>query len=121
MIAKPTDGLLICLAAAWAGNLDLGIIERAFGHDASPHRRISAHGLKSISGRGRPILHLAKRTQNIIDISIDLAVTSRRIGLHPMPCVCDCRTKLETVSAFQPLLRIDLAELSQSPAAKAGH
>jgi hypothetical protein len=59
----------------------------------------------------------------MIDISIDLAVTSRRIGLlfHPMPCACDCRTKLETVSAFQPLLRIELAELSQSPAAKAGH
>jgi hypothetical protein len=37
MIAKPTDGLLVCLAAARAGNLDLGIIERAFGHDASPH------------------------------------------------------------------------------------
>jgi len=35
MIAKPTDGLLVCLAAARAGNLDLGIIERAFGHDAS--------------------------------------------------------------------------------------
>jgi hypothetical protein len=34
MIAKPTDGLLVCLAAARAGNLDLGIIERAFGHDA---------------------------------------------------------------------------------------
>jgi hypothetical protein len=33
MIAKPTDGLLVCLAAARAGNLDLGIIERAFGHD----------------------------------------------------------------------------------------
>jgi hypothetical protein len=26
---KPTDGLLVCLAAARAGNLDLGIIERA--------------------------------------------------------------------------------------------
>ena len=37
MIAKPTDGLLVRLAAARAGNLDLGIIERAFGHDASPH------------------------------------------------------------------------------------
>jgi hypothetical protein len=35
MIAKPTDGLLVCLAAARAGNLDLGIIERAFGHEAS--------------------------------------------------------------------------------------
>ena len=35
MIAKPTDGLLVCLAAARAGNLDLGIIKRAFGHDAS--------------------------------------------------------------------------------------
>ena len=29
MIAKQTDGLLVCLAAARAGNLDLGIIERA--------------------------------------------------------------------------------------------
>jgi hypothetical protein len=35
MTAKPTDGLLVCLAAAGAGKLDLGIIERAFGHDAS--------------------------------------------------------------------------------------
>jgi len=35
MIAKPTDGLLVFLAAARAGNLDLGSIERAFGHDAS--------------------------------------------------------------------------------------
>jgi hypothetical protein len=87
MIAKPTDGLLVCLAAARAGKLDLGIIERVFGHDASPHRWISAHGLKSISGRGRPILHLAKRTQNIIDISIDLAVTSRRIGLLFTRCL----------------------------------
>jgi hypothetical protein len=87
MIAKPTDGLLVCLAAARAGNLDLGIIERAFGHDASPHRWISAHGLKSISGPGRPILHLAKRTQNIIDISIDLAVTSRRIGILVTRCL----------------------------------
>jgi hypothetical protein len=91
-LAKPTDGLLVCLAAARAGNLDLGIIERAFGHDASPHRRISAHGLKSISGRGLPILHLAKRTQNkrtqnIIDISIDLAVTSRRTGLLFTQCL----------------------------------
>jgi hypothetical protein len=33
-------------------------------------------------------------------------------SLHPMPCACacDCRTKLESVSAFQPLLRIELAE-----------
>jgi hypothetical protein len=36
MSAKPTDGLLVCLAAARAGNFDLGMIERAFGHDASP-------------------------------------------------------------------------------------
>jgi hypothetical protein len=36
MIAKPTDGLLVCLAAARTGNFDLGMIERAFGHDASP-------------------------------------------------------------------------------------
>ena len=35
MIAKPTDGLLVRLAAARARNLDLGIIERASGHDAS--------------------------------------------------------------------------------------
>ena len=35
MIAKPTDGLLVCLAAARAANLDFGIIERAFGHAAS--------------------------------------------------------------------------------------
>jgi hypothetical protein len=42
-------------------------------------------------------------------------------SLHPIPCACDCRTKLETVSAYQPLLRIELAELSQSPAARAGH
>jgi hypothetical protein len=36
MTAKPTDGLLVCLAAARAGNLDLGMIERAFGHDGGP-------------------------------------------------------------------------------------
>jgi hypothetical protein len=36
MIAKPTDGLLVCFAAARAGNFNLGMIERAFGHDASP-------------------------------------------------------------------------------------
>jgi hypothetical protein len=36
MIAKPTDVLLVCLAAARTGNFDLGMIERAFGHDASP-------------------------------------------------------------------------------------
>jgi hypothetical protein len=35
MIAKPTDGLLVCLAAARAGNLDLGIIERAFSANLS--------------------------------------------------------------------------------------
>jgi hypothetical protein len=35
MIAKPTDGLLVCLAAVRAANLDLGIIKRAFGDDAS--------------------------------------------------------------------------------------
>jgi hypothetical protein len=35
MSAKPTDGLLVCLAAARAGNLDLGIIERTFGDDTS--------------------------------------------------------------------------------------
>ena len=55
MIAKPTDGLLVCLAAARAGNLDLGIIERAFG---IPARWILAHG--SIAGRGRPMLHFGK-------------------------------------------------------------
>jgi hypothetical protein len=36
MIANPTDGLLVGLAAARAGNFNLGMIERAFGHDASP-------------------------------------------------------------------------------------
>jgi hypothetical protein len=36
MSAKPTDGLLVCLAAVRAGNLDLGIIDWAFGGDTSP-------------------------------------------------------------------------------------
>jgi hypothetical protein len=35
MTAKPTDGLLVCLAAVRAANLDLGIIKRAFGDYAS--------------------------------------------------------------------------------------
>jgi hypothetical protein len=35
MTAKPTDGLLVCLAAVRASNLDLGIIKRAFGDDTS--------------------------------------------------------------------------------------
>jgi hypothetical protein len=34
MTAKPTDGLLGCLATGRAGNLDLGIIKRTFGDDA---------------------------------------------------------------------------------------
>jgi hypothetical protein len=34
MIAKPTDGPHVCFAVR-AGKLDLGIIQRAFGHDAS--------------------------------------------------------------------------------------
>jgi hypothetical protein len=34
MIAKPTDGLLGCLATGRARNLDLGTIKRTFGDDA---------------------------------------------------------------------------------------
>jgi hypothetical protein len=41
MSAKPTDGLLVCLAAAQTGNFDLGIIERAFGDNASPSEKLS--------------------------------------------------------------------------------
>jgi hypothetical protein len=50
MTAKPTDGLLVCLAAAWAGNLDLGIIERAFGDDAIPLGTAKADSMTSPSG-----------------------------------------------------------------------
>jgi hypothetical protein len=35
MIAQPTDGLLVGLAAVRAANLDLRIIKRAFGDGAS--------------------------------------------------------------------------------------
>jgi hypothetical protein len=35
MIPKPADGLLVCLAAVRAAYLDLGIVKRAFGDDAS--------------------------------------------------------------------------------------
>jgi hypothetical protein len=38
MTAKPTDGLLVCLAAVWAAYLDLGIVKRAFGDDASSRK-----------------------------------------------------------------------------------
>jgi hypothetical protein len=38
MTAKPTDGLLICLAAVWAAYFDLGIVKRALGDDASSRK-----------------------------------------------------------------------------------
>ncbi|ETR75898.1 hypothetical protein X566_20000 [Afipia sp. P52-10] len=35
-VLKPSQGLLMLVAAARAGNLDAGVIEQAFGHGASP-------------------------------------------------------------------------------------
>jgi hypothetical protein len=58
MIAKPTDGQLVCLAAVRATNLDLGIIEGAFGHDASlweKPRRIAWLHLR-LPSTGTPVL-----------------------------------------------------------------
>jgi hypothetical protein len=66
MTAKPTDGLLVCLAAVRAGNLDLGIIKRAFGDDAS----LSENPTKVDSLGGNYVM------------TSSFSVTSDQVGFH---------------------------------------